>query len=194
MDAIAGSVMINNTDSTAKKLYVHCVGGVSPNTLQLEVSNSDFGVAISRTIGASNYCNIRLQNLTVQYAYSHNIAIKGAYIEAEMCKGIGSNVSNGFGIDDSIGKLYGCVGEGNWNDGFNAAGGLEQDEHHAMWFFDCIGRKNVLGDGMSNHDGTWHIYGGEYSDNGKDDFNVLVAISPKIHHREYTLNQVKVQH
>lgn len=166
LDGMPGACMVN---TTSRKMYVHAYGSVDPNTLNLECSNYQHGIGIMRgATDADYFCNVKLRNLTFQYAYSHNIAIQRGYVDFENVIGIGSVVSNGFGLDDSIGKLYGCQAIGNYNDGYNAIGGNGLGEKHAMWFYDCIGNKQLVGDGMSNHDGTWYLDGGEYNDNGKD--------------------------
>lgn len=167
LDGQPGRYLVNTVD---RKIYVHALGSVDPNTISLEVSDQQYAVAILRAGAGANYwCNVELQNIRAEYAYSHNFAMQRVKLLADNCIGVGSSVANGFGIDDCIGQIYGCIGHGNNNDGFNAAGGgVVPADSHALWMYDCVSRYNVVGDGMSNHDGIWHVYGGAFHDNGKD--------------------------
>jgi hypothetical protein len=167
LDSTPGACMVN---TTAKKMYVHAYGSVDPNGLSLELADRNFAVAILRGADetANFYATVRLRNLVAQYAYSHAFAIQRCFVEIENCQGEGSAVSNGFGLDDVQGRLFSCVGKGNWNDGFNALGGVTLGRYPTIHFFDCQGIRNVVGDGLSNHNCVWHVHGGEFSDNGKD--------------------------
>lgn len=164
LDGQSGRFLVNTTD---RKMYVHALGSVNPNNLQLEISDQQFTIAILNSTG-SGYCKVEIDNVKSKYAYSHNIALQRCIATVNNVDGIGSSVSNGFGIDDSIAVLYGCNGNYNRNDGFNAVGGTILGERTKAWFFNCNGIGNKEGDGSSNHNGEWYFYGGKFNSNGKD--------------------------
>ena len=166
LDTTPGASLVN---TVTKVMYIHAVANVDPNTLQLEYANNQFsfGALLGQTTD-SYFCQVRLKDLTFKYAYSHNVAIQRAYIEAENVKCIGSAISNGFGLDDSVGRLYGCEARANYNDGYNAKGGAGLGAYHKMFFYDCLSVNQIVGDGYSNHDGIWHFDGVIADGNGKD--------------------------
>jgi hypothetical protein len=171
-DITPGSMF--NDATVAATTYVHCLGHADPNTRQLESADRTSALRVAwAAAGDWNDCRVNLVGLHLKFAYNHVLWLQRCQVQIEECVAEGATVGNSMNLDACGGRVEGSECRWSFNDGIHsdAVDLATNILRPKVAMFDCLTHHHLLGDGVSNHEGTEHIgYSVRSNYNGKSGF------------------------
>ncbi len=159
------SVSITGADT----LYLYPLDGVDPNTRTYELAYRPNCIRVGGATGPI-WTYVVLRNLDLWFSYASGVELEKVMFEIHDVKSNGSAQTSGFQFIESAGQVHRPVAYGNYNDGLaSVAGSGGITSNLTIEVFDPIATAQVVGDGISAHDGgpSFRVHGGYLADNGK---------------------------